>query len=341
MNYRLIFSSVFVIFLLLSSWRGEAQGFDQPDWDAPFLDRDALMLEAAEQKTLVAALCAVAANFPESSWIDQDGKEKALFLALTIDPLDRSARTTYRALIDGTKPPRTPGFTKGIREVADALWTASERMLKEPAEPEAVKLAGYVGELSLAVHPAPTERRIRGMIELQKGRPPVTWSRYVDLQPGGSVSSRRFENLMKGGRSSSPAVAGLVSGSRVIEAEDARLTKCRVAKTHGGYSGTGFVEIIIEEGASVQFSVDVPEGRKFSAGIRYAAGSHGPAPPRNLSVYVNGKKVGRLQAKEARNWRKWETQALDLNLEKGKNSIVFQFDPGDTGWINLDCLTLE
>ncbi len=171
---------------------GPLRAYDAPDLERPLVEVDALTLEAEPRTTLVEALCAIASNFPDSALIDDDLREKALALALQLDPFSANARNTHRALLAGRTPDPTRFFDESVSEVSEVLWRTASGMIGE--EPEDRRLALYLMEVSLLVHPSPPPGRVAEYGELSdfSGQ---SWNGTVELQPAVNPSNRKLRNL--------------------------------------------------------------------------------------------------------------------------------------------------
>lgn len=118
------------------------------------------------------------------------------------------------------------------------------------------------------------------------------------------------------------------------EAETATLSGgASVATNHQGYSGSGFVEGYWNVGATVSFSVDVPEAGSKVITLAY---SNGNSSINTVSIYVNGKKVKQASLRSSGSWEMWSTASEVLELKTGTNSIAYKYDPDDSGNVNLD-----
>ncbi|MFE6527355.1 family 16 glycoside hydrolase [Streptomyces rochei] len=129
----------------------------------------------------------------------------------------------------------------------------------------------------------------------------------------------------------------------LYEAEEARLTgKAGVNTDHVGYSGSGFVDRYATEGkAATTFDVTVPRTGTYDVGLRY---SNGPNPfegTKSLSLYANGKKVRQTELASTGDWDTWSTRTERLRLRAGHNTVSYRYDPGDTGHVNLDLITVH
>ncbi|GGY97362.1 hypothetical protein GCM10010365_14730 [Streptomyces poonensis] len=129
----------------------------------------------------------------------------------------------------------------------------------------------------------------------------------------------------------------------LYEAEEARLTgKAGINTDHTGYSGSGFVDRYATEGkVATTFDVTVPKAGAYDVNLRY---SNGPNPfqgTKSLSLYADGKKVRQTQLPSTGDWDTWSTRTERLNLRAGHNSISYRYDPGDTGHVNLDLITVH
>ncbi|MFC8102991.1 family 16 glycoside hydrolase [Streptomyces sp. NPDC057363] len=129
----------------------------------------------------------------------------------------------------------------------------------------------------------------------------------------------------------------------LYEAEEARLTGTAGIDTdHVGYSGSGFVDRYDTEGkTATTFDVTVPKPGTYDVGLRY---SNGPNPfegTKSLSLYANGKKVRQTELASTGDWDSWSTRTERLRLRAGHNTISYRYDPGDTGHVNLDLITVR
>ncbi|MDF1815756.1 MAG: LamG domain-containing protein [Verrucomicrobiales bacterium] len=193
MDFSTRFLPVFsILFLISAAVPGVA--FDQPNFDECYIEKDALHLDSNLVESLVEALNSVVCNFPDSRIIDSDLQERALALALCLDPLSVNARRAHARLSNGQQPDKTAYFTDSISSVAERLWSMAGAITKSPAEPEAENLSLFLRELSLLLHPAPPQSRIDAYKSLTGGeaRP---WEKMVKLQPGENPSSRKLNAL--------------------------------------------------------------------------------------------------------------------------------------------------
>ncbi|MFJ3037484.1 family 16 glycoside hydrolase [Streptomyces tendae] len=129
----------------------------------------------------------------------------------------------------------------------------------------------------------------------------------------------------------------------LYEAEEARLTgKAGINTDHVGYSGSGFVDRYATEGdVTTTFDVTVPKAGTYDVGLRY---SNGPNPfegTKSLSLYAGGKKVRQTQLPSTGDWDTWSTRTESVRLRAGHNTVSYRYDPGDTGHVNLDLITVR
>ncbi|MZD03503.1 DUF1080 domain-containing protein [Streptomyces sp. SID5785] len=127
------------------------------------------------------------------------------------------------------------------------------------------------------------------------------------------------------------------------EAEEARLTGAVGINTdHPGHSGSGFVDRYATEGkGATTFDVTVPRAGDYDIGLRY---SNGPNPfqgTKSLSLYTNGKKLRQTSLPSTGTWDAWSTRTERVTLKAGRNTVAYRFDPGDTGHVNLDLITVR
>ncbi|GHE95708.1 family 16 glycoside hydrolase [Streptomyces fumanus] len=129
----------------------------------------------------------------------------------------------------------------------------------------------------------------------------------------------------------------------LYEAEEAALTGTAGINTdHTGYSGSGFVDRYATEGkVATTFDVTVPKTGTYDIGLRY---SNGPNPfegTKSLSLYADGKKVRQTSLPSTGDWDTWSTRTERLRLRAGHHSLSYRYDPGDTGHVNLDLITVR
>ncbi|MEV6618667.1 family 16 glycoside hydrolase [Streptomyces sp. NPDC051051] len=129
----------------------------------------------------------------------------------------------------------------------------------------------------------------------------------------------------------------------LYEAEEARLTgRAGISTDHAGYSGSGFVDRYATEGkAATTFDVTVPKAGTYDVNLRY---SNGPNPfqgTKSLSLYANGEKVRQTPLASTGDWDTWSTRTERLTLRAGPNTVSYRYDPGDTGHVNLDLITVH
>lgn len=122
------------------------------------------------------------------------------------------------------------------------------------------------------------------------------------------------------------------------EAENAALSGgAKVNTDHTGYTGTGFVDGYLTQGATTAFSVNVASAGNYDAALKYANAS---GSTKTISIYVNGTKIMQSSLLNLANWNTWSTKVETLALNAGANTITYKYDAGDTGNVNLDNLIL-
>ncbi|RII15639.1 Cycloisomaltooligosaccharide glucanotransferase precursor [Streptomyces sp. YIM 130001] len=126
------------------------------------------------------------------------------------------------------------------------------------------------------------------------------------------------------------------------EAEEAHLTgSAGIDTEHAGYSGSGFVDGFGEEGASATFDVTAEKAGTYDVALRYANGGYPEKGTKSLSVYVNGEKAKQTELPDTGEWSTWSSRSEPLKLRKGANTVSYRYDPGDTGHVNLDMITVN
>jgi len=127
------------------------------------------------------------------------------------------------------------------------------------------------------------------------------------------------------------------TGTR-YEAEDATLYNVGTNNNHPGYTGWGFVDQFGEQGDYVQFSISAPEDGKYALVFRYANDTGATA---TRSVYVDGVDKAQIKFFDQANWDTWAHNAYYVaTLTAGNHTVKLARDADDSGFINLDSLTL-
>lgn len=178
---------LWAVFLLAAPARAAA--YDSPDFDAPVFSGDGIFLPEDQKTSLLEALAAIASNFSTSNRIDDDLREKALGIALRIDPMHYHSRLAHRALANGELPAATTYFDS-LSVVSETLWTIANQLASPPLEPEHRRLAPYLMELSLLTHPEPTDERLAAFADAVGGKN-LPWEKFVTLQPDDNRSTDR------------------------------------------------------------------------------------------------------------------------------------------------------
>jgi hypothetical protein len=186
---------VWAVLMLAAPHRAAA--YDSPDFDFPIFSGDGIFLPEDQRASLLEALAAIASNFSTSNRIDNDLREKALAIALRIDPMHYHSRLAHRALANGELPAATTYFDS-LSVVSETLWTIANRLASAPLEPEHRRLAPFLMELSLLTHPEPTDERLAAFAESASGKN-LPWEKFVTLQPDDNRSTGRSSFLRQEG----------------------------------------------------------------------------------------------------------------------------------------------
>jgi len=186
-----------------------AGDYHAPDFDAQLFDRDALSLEGKDLTDVVDALTAVVRNFESVPNIDSDVKEKALALALRLQPLNPAARSAHQLMLGGQEP--LVGYESILNysdttKIFQVLAVQGERLLRERAQPDDEILGPLLMEIGLTVLAAaewedPEVQILAHAFSAVGGEGELAgfWKMTVRLQPvagdGASVLASRMANL--------------------------------------------------------------------------------------------------------------------------------------------------
>ena len=122
----------------------------------------------------------------------------------------------------------------------------------------------------------------------------------------------------------------------VYEVEDAILTGGLIQTDHIGYSGTGFWANVHKLGESALFTVNSEKGGNSAVTCRYSAGNGN----QKMSLYVNDTKIKQVSYPKTTNWDIWSDKIDTVILNKGSNTIKYQYDAADNGIINIDYISI-
>ncbi|MFI7672782.1 family 16 glycoside hydrolase [Actinophytocola sp. NPDC049390] len=137
------------------------------------------------------------------------------------------------------------------------------------------------------------------------------------------------------------ALVGTAGRATDYEAETAGLSGGASVNTdHAGYSGTGFVDGYWNAGATTSFTVSASAAGTHTLALRYSNGPNPFAGTKTVSLYVNGTKVKQVSLTSTGNWDTWATHTETVPLNAGNNTVVYRYDTGDSGNVNLDKLTV-
>lgn len=153
---------------------------------------------------------------------------------------------------------------------------------------------------------------------------------YLDAQRtasgGKSAMVAAYLNYRSNTGEGYEAEAGQLGGGAAVDTD------------HAGYTGTGFVDSYGATGDSVTVTVTVPESRRYGIVPRWANGTGATA---TRTVYVDGTDVGQIKLTPTADWGTWNTEGgTAAYLSAGTHTIELSVESGDTGYVNLDSVTL-
>lgn len=122
------------------------------------------------------------------------------------------------------------------------------------------------------------------------------------------------------------------------QAESAALSGgAKTNNDNAGYAGSGFVDGYWTQGASTTFTVSVASPGHTAVSLKYANAS---GSSKTVSLYVNGTKIRQSTLANLANWDTWSQKEEVVLLNAGSNTIAYKYDPGDSGNINLDQISV-
>lgn len=122
----------------------------------------------------------------------------------------------------------------------------------------------------------------------------------------------------------------------VYELEDGVLTgSANIQTEHAGYSGSGFVAGMGEDGAGSEVEVVVDEAGTYDLELGYANGPNPFEGTKTLSLYVGDERT-ELALPSTGGWKTWGSIVQRVELPAGVTTVRLVRDPGDDGHVNLD-----
>ncbi|MEM7600603.1 MAG: hypothetical protein AAF357_04215 [Verrucomicrobiota bacterium] len=259
------FSICCAVFFALAS-QPSTHAYDVPAFEASPFAPDGIFLEDGDKQSLLEALASVASNFQANESIDDDVTEKALAIALTIDPFHGNSRQAHEALARGERPSTTSYFDSRSA-AAEALWGIANRLNTPPVEPEAKNLVPLLMELSLLTHPSPGTDRVIEFDRIAKGHNSL-WSGFVSLQPDLHASNRRVQNFKREAKTAKTKQEIESSGSEIFDTKGSQPEK--------GANELESPDMILE-------APEIVEERRSISGV-FALPSGGPAGAIKLHI---------------------------------------------------------
>ncbi len=171
--------------------------YEVPNFDTNLFNVDALSLSVEERDEVVLALAGLAAGDSLTTEVDDDLREKALYLALQLNPLNPAAREVHRQLSAGEGEATKAGGDAAFPENACGVLSGSGiRLLQEKAEPEDAKLALLLLEVVLGAEVELDQSAIKAFWEATAPKHEVSWGKAVACDPQSSPSMRRVASKL-------------------------------------------------------------------------------------------------------------------------------------------------
>ncbi|SDO35779.1 Carbohydrate binding module (family 35) [Klenkia soli] len=127
----------------------------------------------------------------------------------------------------------------------------------------------------------------------------------------------------------------------VVQGETGTLAGSAVVWTGStGWTGTGYVANLITAGSSTTVPVTRAAAGPVTITVRYAAGGGGPAGARTLTALVGGQATQVVSYAATADWNTWSQQSFVVDLPAGGSTVGIAMNQGDTGWIDVDAITV-
>ena len=121
------------------------------------------------------------------------------------------------------------------------------------------------------------------------------------------------------------------------EAENATISGGLIATDHPGYTGAGFWGNVGTAGNYLEFTVYSETGGSTDITCRFSSGDSN----KTMNLYVNGIKIRTVTFPTTSGWDNWASKVDNVTLNAGNNTIKYQYDTGNTGYINVDYITVK
>jgi hypothetical protein len=123
---------------------------------------------------------------------------------------------------------------------------------------------------------------------------------------------------------------------QTLQAEQAEVRGAAFSRSHGGYTGTGYVDFAHASGDSIEWAVTVAETREYVLDFRYANGGRTNRP---LWLMVDRAVVEIAPFAPTGSWSKWLVQSATVTLAAGTHSVRILASGAGGG--NIDVLTVR
>jgi len=121
------------------------------------------------------------------------------------------------------------------------------------------------------------------------------------------------------------------------EAENATVNGGGMSSNHPGYSGVGFWDNVGTVGNYIEFTVNSVSGGSTDITCRYSSGDS----DKTMTLYVNGLKIRIVAFPTTNGWDNWANKIENVSTNAGINTIKYQYDSGNTGFINVDYIQVK
>ncbi len=127
------------------------------------------------------------------------------------------------------------------------------------------------------------------------------------------------------------------TNAATLEAENAEIKNCFIAKNHEGFTGSGFVAgLFPEKKSEITFLYNSEESKTVTIEIRYAAGAY---KTKILLKTPNEEEI--IDLPKTVSWKAWQTVTSQITLNKGINSIKIGTIETEKPPINIDNISIN
>ena len=129
----------------------------------------------------------------------------------------------------------------------------------------------------------------------------------------------------------------VASGSSIVDAANPSEGNGSTGNKNKGFVGEGYFDFKDSKSSSATWQVKSASKSATTMSVRFA---NGDSASRNMTLLVNGEKIGTVKMGPTGGWSTWNTYDIDIKLKKGKNTITLK-STTKSGGANVDAFFFD